>query len=106
MNGPSRFTIVGAGNGGRAMAAHLAILGAEVTLFNRTWEHITFIAQRGGIDLESPENGPRGFAKLVKVTSDIQEAVAGAEVIMVVVPSSAHAELAISMAPFLKDGQT
>lgn len=106
MNQPSKFTIVGAGNGGRAMAAHLALLGADVTLYNRTWEHIAFIAQRGGIDLESPENGPRGFAKLVKVTSDIQEAVKDAEVIMVVVPSSAHAELAASMAPVMKGGQT
>jgi opine dehydrogenase len=106
MNQPSRFTIVGAGNGGRAMAAHLALIGAEVTLYNRTWDHIAFIGQRGGIDLESPDEGPRGFGKLARVTSNIQEAVENAEVIMVVVPSSSHAELAASMAPVMKDGQT
>jgi opine dehydrogenase len=106
MNQPTRFTVVGAGNGGRAMAAHLALIGAEVTLYNRTWEHIAFIAQRGGIDLESPEMGPRGFGSLVKVTSDIQDAIKDAEVIMIVLPSTAHADVARAMAPVLKDGQT
>jgi opine dehydrogenase len=105
MKEPTRFTVIGAGNGGRAMAAHLALIGAEVILYNRTWEHVAFIAQRSGIDLESPEGGPRGFGSLIKVTSDIQEAVKDAEVIMVVVPSSAHADVARGMAPALSDGQ-
>jgi len=106
MNQPTKFTVVGAGNGGRAMAAHLALMGKEVTLYNRTWEHIAFIAQRGGIDLESPESGPRGFAPLAKVTADIHEAISDAEMIMVVVPSSAHADIARSLAHDLTDGQT
>jgi len=29
MNQPTKFTVVGAGNGGRAMAAHLALMGKE-----------------------------------------------------------------------------
>jgi len=87
------------------MAAHLAILGREVTLFNRTYSHIEIIAQRGGIDLESYEGGPHGFGKLAQVTSDMETAVRGAEVIMVVIPSSAHAEIARQMAPHLQDGQ-
>ena len=39
------------------------------------------------------------------VTSQIEEAVQKAEVIMVVLPSSAHADIAESMAPHLKNGQ-
>jgi opine dehydrogenase len=39
------------------------------------------------------------------VTSDIREAVEHAEVLMVVVPSSAHADVARAMAPHLRDGQ-
>ncbi len=99
------FTVIGAGNGGKAMAAHLAILGQDVTLFNRSFIHIEVIAQRGGIDLESPPGGPFGFGKIKKVTDDIQEALADAEIIMVVVPSSGHADIAKLVGPYLQDGQ-
>ncbi len=101
----SRYTIIGAGNGGKAMAAHLALTGVEVTLYNRTFSHIEIIAQRGGIDLESYEGGPHGFANLKTITSDMETALQDAQMIMVVLPSSAHAEVARKMAPFLKDGQ-
>jgi opine dehydrogenase len=57
-----RFTVVGAGHGGKAMAAHLSLMGFPVTLYNRTFENISAIKARGGIDLESFEGGPKGFA--------------------------------------------
>ncbi len=101
-----RYCVFGAGHGGRAMAAHLALMGFEVTLYNRTPEHIEAIKKRKGIDLESGyEGGPHGFAQLALVTSDVKEALRRAEVIMVVLPSSAHAEVAGKMARHLKDGQ-
>jgi len=100
-----KFTVIGAGNGGKTMAAHLAIMEQDVTLFNRTFDHIEVIARRGGIDLESPPGGPHGFGTLKNVTDDIQEALADAEVIMVVVPSSGHADIARLISPHLKDGQ-
>ncbi len=102
---PERITVIGAGHGGKAMAAHLALMGRRVTLYNRTYSHIEVIAERGGIDLESYEGGPHGFGALEKVTSNIEEAVLGSEMIMVVVPSSAHADIAHAVAPHLKDGQ-
>lgn len=100
-----RFTVIGAGNGGKAMAAHLAIMGQQVTLFNRTFAHIEVIAKRGGIDLVSPQCGPQGFGPIQRVTDDIEEAIKDAEVIMVVVPSSCHADIACLVAPYLKDDQ-
>lgn len=100
-----RYSVIGAGHGGRAMAAHLALMGFEVALYNRTPEHIHGIVARKGIDLESGEGGPHGFARLALVTADMKEAVQHADVLMVVVPSSAHAGIAASMAPYLKDGQ-
>jgi len=106
MSDATRYTIVGAGNGGKAMAAHLAIMGFDVTLENRTPSHIEAIQRRGGIELESYDGGPRGFGTLRLITSDMEEALRDAEVIMVVVPSSAHGDVAQRMAPFLKDGQT
>jgi opine dehydrogenase len=87
------------------MAAHLALMGMDVTLWNRTFEHIAVIKQRGGIELESAEGGPHGFGKLSLVTSDIEKAIKHAQVIMVVLPSSAHAEVAKIAAPFLRDRQ-
>jgi opine dehydrogenase len=100
-----KYTVLGAGHGGKAMAAHLALVGAEVCLWNRTFDHISIIKQRGGIYLESTEGGPHGFGQLCLVTSDIAEAIAFAKVIMVVLPSSAHADVAKVAAPFLKSGQ-
>jgi opine dehydrogenase len=105
MNSPENYTVIGAGHGGRAMAAHLALMGFQVTLYNRTFDHIAALKARGGIDLESAEGGPHGFAKLGLVTSDIKEALQDAQMVMVVVPSSAHADVAKSAAPYLKDGQ-
>jgi opine dehydrogenase len=102
---PENYTVVGAGHGGKAMAAHLALLGCTVTLYNRTFDHISAIAKRGGLDLECAEGGPHGFARLACVTSDMAVALEKAQVIMVVVPSSAHGELARVMAPHLRPGQ-
>jgi opine dehydrogenase len=99
------FAVIGAGHGGKAMAAHLALMGFRVNLFNRTPEHIEIIKKRGGIDLESLEGGPKGFGKLALVTSKMSEAIKGVDVIMVVLPSSAHADIARAMAPSLKSGQ-
>ncbi len=105
MNSSDRFTVIGAGHGGKAMAAHLAILGLKVTLYNRTFDHISVIKKRGGIELESAGGGPNGFGKLATVTSDMGEAIRKAHMIMVVVPSSAHADIARAAARHLKNGQ-
>ncbi len=100
-----RYLVVGAGHGGKAMAAHLALKGFSVTLYNRTAAHVDTIRIRGGIELESYPGGPSGFGRLARVTSDIGEALAEVDIVMVVVPSSAHAEVASAAAPYLHDGQ-
>jgi opine dehydrogenase len=105
MTYPTRYTVVGAGHGGKAMAAHLALMGKEVTLYNRTFAHIEVIAKRRGVELESYPGGPQGFGAIKKATSDIKEALHNAQVVMLVVPSSAHADLAKVMAPCLRDNQ-
>lgn len=105
MKNKTRYTVIGAGHGGKAMAAHLALMGFPVTLYNRTPENVAAIKARGGIELEGYEGGPRGFGRLALVTSDMGEALEDAEVIMVVVPSTAHADIARGAAPHLRDGQ-
>lgn len=101
----TRFTVIGAGHGGKAMAAHLATMGFRVTLYNRTFDHVSAIQKRGGIDLECPEAGPHEFGNIDLVTSDMQIALRDTDVVMVVVPSSAHKDIAKCAAPFLHDGQ-
>jgi len=101
------FCVLGAGHGGTAMAAHLRLMGFEVRLYNRSEERIAPIRAAGGIELLTPglEDMPHGFARLEVVTSNIAEAMEGADVLMVVVPAYGHAFMAEQMAPHLKDGQ-
>jgi opine dehydrogenase len=40
MNNTTRYTVVGAGHGGKTMAAHLALMGFPTTLYNRTPENV------------------------------------------------------------------
>lgn len=103
MTQANRYVVLGAGHGGKAMAAHLALMGFEVALWNRTPAHISHIKERGGIELESPEHLPSGFGELALVTADIGEALEFADVVMVVVPSSAHVDIASWAAPHLQD---
>jgi opine dehydrogenase len=102
----TRYTVIGAGHGGKAMAAHLSLMGFPVTLYNRTDAHIAAIRARGGIQLTCVNGqGVEGFAPLQRVTSNLKEALAEAEVVMVVVPASAHREIACQSASLLQDGQ-
>jgi opine dehydrogenase len=87
------------------MAAHLALMGFSVRLYNRTIERVAAIKVRGGIDLDSYPGGPRGFGRMDLITSVVGEALADADVMMVVVPSTAHADIALAAAPHLRDGQ-
>jgi opine dehydrogenase len=105
MNTADKYTVLGAGHGGKGMAGHLALMGADVALWNRTFDHISVIQKRGGIEVDSPEGGPKGFGKISLVTSDMEAAIKHAQVIMVVLPSSAHADIARAAAPYLQDGQ-
>jgi len=102
----TRYTVIGAGHGGKTMAAHLALMGFPTTLYNRTADHIYAIKELGGIELDNPEGDLHGFGRLERVTSNLEEGMEKAEMIMVVVPSSAHGDIARACAPFLKDGQT
>ncbi|MDH7570754.1 MAG: NAD(P)-binding domain-containing protein, partial [Armatimonadota bacterium] len=43
--------VIGAGHGGSAMAAHLALLGFSVRLFNRSEARLRPIQALGGIEL-------------------------------------------------------
>jgi opine dehydrogenase len=103
MNG-LRIAVLGAGHGGRAMAADLAVRGFQVRLYNRTPEHIEGIQARGGIELQLDEE-QYVFGPLEMISHDAGEVIRGCRLLMVVVPASGHADMARIVAPYLKDGQ-
>ena len=98
------YTVIGAGHGGKAMAAHLGMRGFPVRLFNRTAERLEAIKIRRGIGL-TVHDQEEGFGPLELATPDIGLAVRGSKVIMVIIPATGHREMAERCAPHLQDGQ-
>jgi opine dehydrogenase len=96
--------VLGAGNGGLALAGYLSRHGHRVALWNRSAARIEAVAARGGVVLTSP--GPvSAFARIHVATSDIAEALEGAQLVLIAVPASGHADVAAECAPYLRDGQ-
>lgn len=104
MNNKPRFAVIGAGHGGLAMAGHLGLMGFDVKLYNRTPERLWGVIATGGIQIES-DFGLKGFGKVLLATTSMQEAIEDVDIIMVVVPATAHKFIAAQMAEHLKDGQ-
>lgn len=94
--------VIGAGNGGLAMAGHLSLMGFEVNLYNRGRERIDLIKKSGGVDVTGIVNG---FGQLNKITTNIKDAIKNTDLIMVAIPASGHKDLAKICAPYLEDGQ-
>ncbi len=97
-----KIAVIGAGNGGQALAAVLAMRGNEVALYNRSQSRIQPILKSKKLKVEG-ESG--GTARLKYVGTDMEKAVSDAELIMVVVPAFAHAEVARKLSKFISEGQ-
>ena len=102
INDSIKFSVIGAGNGGQAIAGYLGSRGFGVSLYDRNLEKVFALKRQGGIILEGRI---QGFGRLDRVTSDLREAVVGTDVIMVATVANAHKELAVRLTPFLEDGQ-
>ena len=98
-----KITIIGAGNSGLAMAAHLSIEGHEVTLWNRTVENIQDLLDRPYIHCSGVINGK---AYITCVTNDLSIALEEPEIIFVTTPAFSHAELAAQFAIYLTEPTT
>lgn len=97
-----KIAVIGAGNGGQAIAGYLSMQGYDIALYDIVKEKIEELKKLGGIKLEGRISG---FGKLGCITADIKEAVQGAEIIMVTTIANAHKAVAQSIAPFVVDGQ-
>jgi opine dehydrogenase len=97
-----KFCVLGAGHGGLAMAAHLAIKGFKVNLYNRGRNKIIPVIHRTGIKVEGEV---KGFGKIELASGNIKECIKDADVLMVVVPANGHRFIAEACAPYLKENQ-
>jgi len=99
------IAVLGAGNGGKAVAADLALQGAAVRLFE--WpEYAASIAALIERPVIEAEGVVAGAAELQGATTDLAEAIAGADLIVVCVQGLAHERLARELAPILPEGAT
>lgn len=96
------YCVIGAGNGGIAMAGYLAMIGYKVNLYNRTIEHIFPLINNPTITLTGAE---RGSGKLNLVTNKIKEAIQNTDIIMITVPAMGHYDIARELAPYLEENQ-
>lgn len=97
-----KIAIIGAGNGGQTFAGYLSMTGYETSLYDIDVEKMEALKQLGGIQMEGRING---FGQIGCITTDIAEAVDGAEIVMVTTVANAHRAVATSIAPYLEDGQ-
>lgn len=101
-----RIAVIGAGNGGHAMAAHLTLKDISVRFYEmpRFADNIRPAQERGGIEITGVVD--EGFARPELITTDIAEAIKGASHIFVVTQALGHEEVAELCAPHLEENQT
>jgi opine dehydrogenase len=95
------IAILGAGHGGCAAAADLTSRGFSVRLHSGNPERLAPLRAAGGIHVRGVH---QGFVPLECLTTSVEEAVTGAGLIMLVVPSIAHETYAQLLAPLLRPG--
>lgn len=94
------ITVIGAGNIGTLMAAEMAHKGHEVTMYSskpEKWNKSIEVLDEGNNLLMTGE--------LKKVTNDLLEAVSGAELIWIVIPSMMFEEMGTKLENLVKPGQ-
>lgn len=97
-----KIAVIGAGNGGQAIAGYLASKGHIVNIYDRDEAKIDDIQKIGHIKLIGKINC---CGKLNIVTADIKRAIDDTNVIMVTTTANAHADVAQSIAQYLHNGQ-
>src|SRR5215216_2026188 len=97
------IAIIGAGNGGCAAAADLTLRGFSVRLYGRSPSTVAPLRERGGVEI----SGVLGehVVPICRITDDAGEAIAGADLVILMGPTHAHEAMARSVAGHLHQGQ-
>ena len=106
MTTPKPITILGGGNTAFSVAANLSLQGHEIILYElpEFASALEAIKDTGIINLVGVAE--QGQAKISLVTTDIEEAIATSELILLIVPAYAHKRFAEVCARHLRAGQT
>lgn len=94
-----KVTVIGAGNSGLAMAAHISLGGHQVTLWNRTRSSIATLIDHPLIHCDGVISG---HIPIHRATADIQVALEDPDLILITTPAHAHKELAALIAKNIK----
>lgn len=97
-----RIAVIGAGNAGHAFAGHLSMMGYKVSIFDVDTQRVDQLRAKGKIRLTGILSGEY---PIDTITSSIGEAVAGARMIIVIIPTVYHDNIAHLVAPYLCDDQ-
>jgi len=95
--------VLGASHGGFTTAADLALAGHAVRLWARSPQALGPLASNPTIALAA--EGRAGAGRLALATTDLGQALAGAEIVIAAIPATGHDELARSLAPHVNDRQ-
>lgn len=100
-----KIAVIGAGNGGHAMAAHKTLDGFEVSLFElpRFADNIRRVLDTRQITIEWPNR--KESVKIHQVTTDIAAALKGAEIAFIVTPAFGHKTMAEVCVPHVEEEQ-
>ena len=98
-----KIAVVGGGHGCHAAAADLSEQGYQVSLWRRDGGALAAIKDAGGIRLI--DSAGERHVPLHRVTTDIAEALNGAELVLSPLPATAQDGVAGTMAPHLVAGQ-
>ena len=96
-----KIAVISSGNGGQSMAAYFSYLGYRVALYARETERVEMFTDNkftisGAVNAE---------IEVELISSDMDEVIYDAELIMVTTPAQYHPIVARAMAPHLVDGQ-
>jgi opine dehydrogenase len=97
-----KIAILGAGNGGQAFAAYFKYHGHEVKLYDVFQDTVDAINKKGFIELTGALEAKIDFAQ---ASTDMGKVVAGAEMIMIINPSTHHRKIAAELAKHLRKDQ-
>lgn len=100
----TKFAIIGAGNAGLAMAAHLKHVGGEVSLYDVVEAQVAPVIDNDNVINVSGVSFT-GDYKIDQVTLNLAEAVEGAALIICVTPAHTHKFVARDLAAHLVSGQ-
>ncbi len=107
---PTKAAVIGGGNSALTMAADLALHDVAVHLFEfpEYADSVAPFMETGMIEKYGSygTRGRTGQARLALVTTDLDAALAGVELIVVAVPAYAHMAVFEALAGRLTDGQT